>query len=304
MRTSNLIQAIIAIAFTFVTLPTYSQTESWPKRPIKFVVGFGPGGANDIVARIVADGVSKQLGQSVIVENKPGAGSVLGADFVAKSTPDGYTFFVSAGGIITNPMIKKTMPYKEGDLVPVALLAVSPSIIVVPADSNIKTLKDFVAKAKRMEGFFAPLVPGWDCHGLPIEWKIEEQYRAKGKNKDEVPVIEFRKECRNFAEHWLSVQREEFKRLGITGDWDHPYSTMAFHAEAQIAREIMKFKDNGLLYRGSKPVMWSVVEKTALAEAEIEYQDYQSDAVWVKFPISKGAHAGKAVSAYRACCWR
>jgi tripartite-type tricarboxylate transporter receptor subunit TctC len=154
MRTSNLIQAIIAIAFTFVTLPTYSQTESWPKRPIKFVVGFGPGGANDIVARIVADGVSKQLGQSVIVENKPGAGSVLGADFVAKSTPDGYTFFVSAGGIITNPMIKKTMPYKEGDLVPVALLAVSPSIIVVPADSNIKTLKDFVTKAKEPKGVY------------------------------------------------------------------------------------------------------------------------------------------------------
>ena len=150
-----------------------------------------------------------------------------------------------------------------------------------------KVLKDLVTRSQQMLGFDSNYVPGWDCHGLPIEWKIEEQYRAKGKNKDEVPVIEFRKECRNFAEHWLSVQREEFKRLGITGDWDHPYSTMAFHAEAQIAREIMKFKDNGLLYRGSKPVMWSVVEKTALAEAEIEYQDYQSDAVWVKFPITE-----------------
>ena len=137
-----------------MTLPTYCQTESWPKRPIKFVVGFGPGGANDIVARIVADGVSKQLGQPVVVENKPGAGSVLGADFVAKSAPDGYTFFVSAGGIITNPLIKKSMPYKDGDLVPVALLAVSPSIIVVPADSNIKTLKDFVAKAKEPKGVY------------------------------------------------------------------------------------------------------------------------------------------------------
>ena len=157
-----------------------------------------------------------------------------------------------------------------------------------------KVLKDLVTRSQQMLGFDSNYVPGWDCHGLPIEWKIEEQYRAKGKNKDEVPVIEFRKECRNFAEHWLSVQREEFKRLGITGDWDHPYSTMAYHAEAQIAREIMKFKDNGLLYRGSKPVMWSVVEKTALAEAEIEYQDYQSDMVWVKFPVTKGALAGKA----------
>ncbi len=152
-----------------------------------------------------------------------------------------------------------------------------------------KVLKDLVTRSQQMLGFDSNYVPGWDCHGLPIEWKIEEQYRAKGKAKpdfssgDEIKA--FRKECRTFAEHWLSVQREEFKRLGITGDWDHPYSTMAFHAEAQIAREIMKFKDNGLLYRGSKPVMWSVVEKTALAEAEIEYQDYQSDMVWVKFPI-------------------
>ena len=148
-----------------------------------------------------------------------------------------------------------------------------------------KVLKDLVTRSQQMLGFDSNYVPGWDCHGLPIEWKIEEQYRAKGKNKDEVPVIEFRKECRTFAEHWLSVQREEFKRLGITGDWDNPYSTMAFHAEAQIAREIMKFKDNGLLYRGSKPVMWSVVEKTALAEAEIEYHDHTSDMVWVKFPV-------------------
>ncbi|MEY3527216.1 MAG: hypothetical protein RI997_1325, partial [Pseudomonadota bacterium] len=157
-----------------------------------------------------------------------------------------------------------------------------------------KVLKDLVTRSQQMLGFDSNYVPGWDCHGLPIEWKIEEQYRAKGKNKDEVPVIEFRKECRTFAEHWLSVQREEFKRLGITGDWDNPYSTMAFHAEAQIAREIMKFKDNGLLYRGSKPVMWSVVEKTALAEAEIEYHDHTSDMVWVRFPITTGDHSGVA----------
>ncbi len=151
-----------------------------------------------------------------------------------------------------------------------------------------KILKDMVTRSQQMLGFDSNYVPGWDCHGLPIEWKIEEQYRARGRNKDDVPVVEFRQECRAFATQWLNTQREEFKRLGITGDWDHPYSTMAFPAEAQIAREIMKFKDNGLLYRGSKPVMWSVVEKTALAEAEIEYHDHQSDMVWVKFPITAG----------------
>ena len=132
-------------------------------------------------------------------------------------------------------------------------------------------------------------MPGWDCHGLPIEWKIEEEYRAKGKNKDAVPVIEFRRECRAFAAHWIDVQREEFKRLGVEGDWDHPYTTMDFAAEAQIARELMKFAQNGTLYRGSKPVMWSVVEKTALAEAEVEYEDYVSDQVWVKFPVRMSA---------------
>jgi isoleucyl-tRNA synthetase len=149
-----------------------------------------------------------------------------------------------------------------------------------------KILKDLVTKSQSMLGFDSNYVPGWDCHGLPIEWQIETQYRAKGKSKDAVPVGEFRKECRQFAEHWLNVQREEFKRLGVIGDWDHPYTTMTFPAEAQIAAECMKFAMNGLLYRGSKPVMWSVVEKTALAEAEVEYQDYQSDTIWVKFPLS------------------
>ena len=125
-------------------------------------------------------------------------------------------------------------------------------------------------------------MPGWDCHGLPIEWKIEEEnYRAKGKNEAELVRSggdgRFRQECRAYAEHWLNVQREEFKRLGVEGDWEHPYTTMDFFAEAQIARELMKFAANGLLYRGSKPVMWSVVEKTALAEAEVEYEDYTSD---------------------------
>jgi isoleucyl-tRNA synthetase len=153
-----------------------------------------------------------------------------------------------------------------------------------------KILKDVVTRSQQMLGFDSPYVPGWDCHGLPIEWKIEEEnYRSKGKAKpdfsDPAAMIAFRRECRAYAEHWLGVQREEFKRLGVVGDWTHPYTTMDFAAEAQIARELMKFRDNGLLYRGSKPVMWSVVEKTALAEAEVEYEDFTSDTVWVKFPL-------------------
>ncbi len=153
-----------------------------------------------------------------------------------------------------------------------------------------KTLKDLVTKSQQMLGFDSNYVPGWDCHGLPIEWKVEEEnYRSKGKAKpdfrDSAAMVAFRKECRAYATHWLNVQREEFKRLGIVGDWDHPYATMSYPAEAQIARELMKFAANGTLYRGSKPVMWSVVEKTALAEAEVEYEDYTSDAIWVKFPV-------------------
>ena len=148
-------------------------------------------------------------------------------------------------------------------------------------------LKDMVVRTQTLLGKDAPYVPGWDCHGLPIEWKIEEQYRAKGRNKDAVPINEFRAECREFAAHWIDVQREEFKRLGVVGDWAHPYATMNYPAEATIASELMKFAMNGTLYRGSKPVMWSVVEKTALAEAEVEYQDYQSDQIWVKFPVAK-----------------
>jgi isoleucyl-tRNA synthetase len=154
-----------------------------------------------------------------------------------------------------------------------------------------KIFKDFVVRSHQMAGYDANYVPGWDCHGLPIEWKIEEQYRAKGKNKDAVPVNEFRQECRAFAAHWMGVQSEEFQRLGVIGDWKDPYTTMAFAAEAQIARELMKFAGSGQLYRGSKPVMWSVVEKTALAEAEVEYQDYTSDTIWVKFPVK---HTGVA----------
>ena len=151
-----------------------------------------------------------------------------------------------------------------------------------------KVLKDFIVRSRQMMGHDSRYVPGWDCHGLPIEWMIEEQYRARGRNKDEVDVNLFRAECRKFAEHWVGVQREEFKRLGVTGDWDDPYLTMAFHAEAVIADEFMKFVMNGSLYLGSKPVMWSPVEKTALAEAEVEYRDHLSPQIWVKFPVVAG----------------
>ena len=154
-----------------------------------------------------------------------------------------------------------------------------------------KILKDFITRSQQMMGRDAAYVPGWDCHGLPIEWKIEEQYRAKGLSKDDVPVSELRAECRKFASHWIDIQREEFKRLGITGNWDAPYLTMDFHAEAVIAEDFMKFVMNHSLYLGSKPVMWSPVEKTALAEAEVEYHDHVSQMIWVKFPVASGPTA-------------
>ncbi len=149
-----------------------------------------------------------------------------------------------------------------------------------------KTIKDMIVRSHQMMGHDARYVPGWDCHGLPIEWKIEEQYRKKGKDKDAVDIIEFRQECRAFAESWVEIQREEFKRLGITGNWPDPYLTMDFHSEAVIADEFMKFLMNGTLYQGSKPVMWSPIEKTALAEAEVEYHDKDSFTIWVKFKVA------------------
>jgi isoleucyl-tRNA synthetase len=154
-----------------------------------------------------------------------------------------------------------------------------------------KILKDMVVRSQQMMGRDARYIPGWDCHGLPIEWKIEEKYRAKGQDKDAVDVVEFRQECREFAAGWVDIQREEFKRLGVTGNWDNPYLTMDFHAERVIAEEFQTFVMNGALYQGSKPVMWSPVEKTALAEAEVEYHDRQTDAIWVKFPVTGGAAA-------------
>ncbi len=151
-----------------------------------------------------------------------------------------------------------------------------------------KILKDVITRSFQMRGFDSNYVPGWDCHGLPIEWKIEEAYRAKGKNKDEVDINEFRRECREFAQGWIDVQSAEFKRLGIEGDFENPYTTMAYHAESRIAGELLKIAKSGQLYRGSKPIMWSVVERTALAEAEVEYAEVESDTIWVKFPIIGG----------------
>ncbi|MGN6691275.1 MAG: isoleucine--tRNA ligase, partial [Sphingopyxis sp.] len=159
-------------------------------------------------------------------------------------------------------------------------------------------LKDMVVRTQTLKGKDSPYVPGWDCHGLPIEWKVEEQYRKKKLNKDEVPVEEFRAECRAYAQHWVDTQREQLKRLGIGGDWDHPYLTMDYEAEATIVRELLKFAANDMLYRGAKPVMWSPVEKTALAEAEVEYEDIVSTQIDVAFEITEspiaelvGAHA-------------
>ena len=149
-----------------------------------------------------------------------------------------------------------------------------------------KVLKDIVVRTQSLLGKDAPYVPGWDCHGLPIEWKVEEAYRKKKQDKDAVPVAEFRAECRAYADHWVGVQREQFKRLGVMGDWDDPYLTMKFDAEATIVGELLKFAETGQLYRGAKPVMWSPVEKTALAEAEVEYEDITSTQIDVAFEIT------------------
>ncbi len=165
-----------------------------------------------------------------------------------------------------------------------------------------RTLKDMVVRTQTLLGKDAPFVPGWDCHGLPIEWKVEEQYRKKKLNKDEVQKKEFRAECRAYAEHWVDVQREQLKRLGISADWDKPYLTMAKDAEATIVSELFKFAETGQLYRGAKPVMWSPVEKTALAEAEIEYEDIVSTQIDVAFEIVEAPNAPQLVGAF-AVVW-
>ena len=148
-----------------------------------------------------------------------------------------------------------------------------------------KIHKDVVNRTRQMSGYDADYIPGWDCHGLPIEWKIEEQYREARSNKDAVPVLDFRAECRAYAQHWMEVQMAEFRRLGVEGAWGQRYATMDYPSEAAIANEICKFLLNGALYRGLRPVMWSPVEKTALAEAEIEYHDHTSTTIWVRFPV-------------------
>ncbi len=163
-----------------------------------------------------------------------------------------------------------------------------------------KSLKDMVTRSKQMAGFDSNYVPGWDCHGLPIEWKVEEDLRKAGKKKDDLDTVSLRAMCRAFADKWIGVQAEEFRRLGVEGDFENPYLTMSFEAEATIAEELMKFAMDGQLYRGSKPVMWSVVERTALAEAEVEYQDYESDTVWVKFGV---ANAGGNLDGANILIW-
>src|SRR5690242_4725662 len=165
-----------------------------------------------------------------------------------------------------------------------------------------KVLKDIIVRSRTLMGKNAPYVPGWDCHGLPIEWKVEEAYRAKKQNKDEVPVAQFRAECRAYAEKWVAVQRAQFERLGVMGDWDDPYLTMKFDAEAVIVGELLKFAESGQLYRGAKPVMWSPVEKTALAEAEVEYDDIVSTQIDVAFEIVEAPNAPELVGAH-AVIW-
>ncbi len=165
-----------------------------------------------------------------------------------------------------------------------------------------KVLKDIIVRSQSLMGKDAPYVPGWDCHGLPIEWKVEEAYRAKKLNKDDVPVDQFRAECRAYAEQWVAVQKAEFERLGVMGDWADPYLTMKYEAEAAIVGELLKFAESGQLYRGAKPVMWSPVEKTALAEAEVEYEDIVSTQIDVAFEIDSAPNAPGLVGAY-AVIW-
>ncbi len=165
-----------------------------------------------------------------------------------------------------------------------------------------KVLKDIIVRSQSLLGKDAPYVPGWDCHGLPIEWKVEEAYRAKKLDKDQVPVAQFRAECRAYAEKWVAVQRAQFERLGVMGDWEDPYLTMKFEAEAAIVGELLKFAESGQLYRGAKPVMWSPVEKTALAEAEVEYEDVVSTQIDVAFEIAEAPNAPELVGAF-AVIW-
>jgi isoleucyl-tRNA synthetase len=178
------------------------------------------------------------------------------------------------------------------------------------ANSNIhigtgmnKILKDLVVRTRQMTGFDADYIPGWDCHGLPIEWKVEEEFRATGRQKRDVPMAEFRGACRAYAQKWIDIQRSEFMRLGVEGNWKDPYLTMAYPSEAATVREFLKVAMSGQLKRGAKPVMWSPVEQTALAEAEIEYADRKATTIWVKFPIVKGVHQDASVVIWTTTPW-
>ncbi|WP_448577816.1 class I tRNA ligase family protein, partial [Thermaurantiacus sp.] len=162
--------------------------------------------------------------------------------------------------------------------------------------------KDLVIRSRTMLGYDAPYVPGFDCHGLPIEWRVEELNRAKGIQKGDIPLAEFRAQCRAYAAHWVDVQRSQLKRLGVWGEWDNPYLTMSFEAEAAIAAELLKFAETGQIYRGAKPVMWSPVEQTALAEAEVEYEEIVSTQVDVAFEIVEAPNAPELVGAH-AVIW-
>ena len=168
-----------------------------------------------------------------------------------------------------------------------------------------KVLKDIVVRSRQMTGHNASYLPGWDCHGLPIEWKVEEAYRAKGRPKDEVPAGEFRAACRAYAEAWVAIQKQEFRRMGVEGEWDNPYLTMAFESEAATVREFLDVAMSGRLVRGAKPVMWSPVEQTALAEAEVEYHDRKVPVIWVRFPVAEGpgAETGESVLIWTTTPW-
>lgn len=164
-------------------------------------------------------------------------------------------------------------------------------------------LKDFMVRSKQMAGFDVDYIPGWDCHGLPIEWKVEEEFRAKGRDKKEISAVEFRKACREYAKKWVEIQKADRIRMGVIGDWDNPYLTMNYNAEAVIEREFLNVVKNELVFRGSKPIMWSPVERTSLAEAEVEYQEKVSPAIWVKFPVISGGPEGAFVIIWTTTPW-
>ncbi|HBX96110.1 MAG TPA: isoleucine--tRNA ligase, partial [Hyphomonas sp.] len=158
-----------------------------------------------------------------------------------------------------------------------------------------KIVKDIIVRSHQMTGHDAAYLPGWDCHGLPIEWKVEEEFRSKNRGKDDVPGDEFRAACRAFAQKWVDVQAKEFRALGIEGEWDNPYLTMKFESEASIVGEFLRMAMGGTLVRGAKPIMWSPVERTALAEAEVEYHDRKVPVIWVKFGVPSREDGAKLV---------